>query len=124
MLFTPVFIFLTLVSSIEERHICRPPFRHESFFLYLFLQIAFLARCHYPSGPRVTFLVAIRNQPRFLKLQKDGRKKVAATEIMGGKANPRYRERKREERGQHGVGGRSFFESFERKSMGGTAVGS
>ena len=45
----------------------RPTFRHESLFLYLFLQITFLARCHYPSGPRVTSLVAIRNQPHFLK---------------------------------------------------------
>ncbi|RVW21781.1 Disease resistance protein RPS5 [Vitis vinifera] len=32
-------------------------------------------RCHYPSGPRVTSLAAMRNQPRFLKLQKEwGRK--------------------------------------------------
>ena len=50
---------------------CRPPFRHESLFLYLFLQIKFLARCHYPNEPRVTSLVAIRNQSRFLKLQQD-----------------------------------------------------
>ena len=71
-LFIPVFIFLTLVSSTEEGHICRPPFRHGSlFFLYLFLWITFLARCHYPSRPHVTSLVAIRNQPRFLKLQQD-----------------------------------------------------
>ena len=62
--------------------------------------------CRYPDGPRVTSLVAIRNQPRFLKLQKEwdkeggGRKggckrskaekvaeKVVATGIVG-KANP------------------------------------
>ena len=40
-------------------------------FFYLFLQTTFLARCHYPSGPRVGSLVAIRNQPRFLKPQKE-----------------------------------------------------
>ena len=121
MLFILVFIFLTLVSSTEEGHICRPPFRHGSPFLYLFLQITFLARCYHPSGLRVTSLVPIRNQPRFLKLQKEwdrkggGRKcgkkggcrrseaekvaekKVAAAEIVG-KANPeKKRRRKREE---------------------------
>ena len=82
------------------------------FFLYLFLQITFLARCHYPSGPRVTSLVAIRNQPRFLKLQKEwdrkgggrrseaekvaaegvGQKKVVAAKIVG-KANPKNERR-------------------------------
>ena len=30
-----------------------------------------LDKCHYPNGPRVTSLVVIRNQPRFLKLQKE-----------------------------------------------------
>ena len=60
---------------------CRPPFRHGSLFLYLFLQIIFLARCHYPSGPRVTFLVAIRNQPRFLKLQEEWDRKGGCREV-------------------------------------------
>ena len=91
------------MNSTEEGHICRPLFRHGSHFLYLFFQITFLARCRYPNGPRVASLVAIRNQPRLLKLQKEwdkkggGRKgscretrqkKVVAVEIVG-KANPR-----------------------------------
>ena len=36
----------------------------------MFLQITFLARCRYPNEPRVASLVAIRNRPRFFKLQK------------------------------------------------------
>ena len=59
---------------------CRPPFRHGSLFLYLFLQITFLTRCHYPSGPHVASLVAMRHQPRFLKLQKDWTEKGTAEE--------------------------------------------
>ena len=52
----------------SSNHFVEPHFGHGSPFLYLFLQITFLARCHYPSGPRVTSLVAIRNQPCFLRL--------------------------------------------------------
>ena len=39
MLFTPVFIFLTLVSSTEEGHICRPPPGEEEFLAILFFAI-------------------------------------------------------------------------------------
>ena len=60
--------YISLIFNISY---CRPPFRHGSLFLYLFLQITFSAKCHYPGGPRVTSLVTIRNQPRFLKLQKE-----------------------------------------------------
>ena len=41
-LFILVFIFLTLVSSTEEGHIFRPPFRHGSFFLGCFYRLHFL----------------------------------------------------------------------------------
>ena len=61
-------------------HVCRPPFRHGSLFHYLFQQITCLARCRYPSGPRVASLVVIRNRPRFLWLQKDWTEKGAAEE--------------------------------------------
>ena len=39
MFFTPVFIFLTLVSSTEEGHICRPPPGEEEFLAILFFAI-------------------------------------------------------------------------------------
>ena len=49
LLFTPVFIFLTLVSSTEEGHICKPPPEEEE-FLAIFILLLWLL--FWPPGKR------------------------------------------------------------------------
>ena len=116
------------------------------FSLFVFADHVFLARCHYPSGPRVTSLVAIKNQPRFLKLQKEadrkggcrrsetgkvaaGRKrqtkrwlqkefsrKKVAAVENVGKANPRHKKKKRKEKKGGRDSGSVFFEREKSKN--------